>query len=123
MERGDRAEAVHPIEPGVNEVTQPLPIAPSTARERERKRVLTRYRVMPQDPFAGAISWLAEAGTALQSTRAEDVGFRPGPSAGPRAVSPRAIAVRIRVEETGKNGVDGLIDEGGALLVRPRGRL
>ena len=54
MERGDRAEAVHPIEPSVNEVAQPLPIAPSTARERERKEVLAGYRAVPQDPFTGA---------------------------------------------------------------------
>ena len=54
MDCDNRAEAVNAVKQGVNQIAQPFPIAPSAGDERERKEPLLRYRVMTQDPLAGA---------------------------------------------------------------------
>ena len=53
MERDNRAEASHLKEQRVEAITEPLPIAPGTPSQGERKHVLAGYRVMTQDPFTG----------------------------------------------------------------------
>src|SRR5215472_16635662 len=51
MERDNRAEASQLNEQRVEDITEPLPIAPGAADQGERKQVLSGYRVMTQDPL------------------------------------------------------------------------
>ena len=53
MERDNRAEASHPKEQGIEDITKPFPIAPRTPSQGERKQVLAGYGVMTQDLFTG----------------------------------------------------------------------
>jgi len=48
----DRRESIPAMEKRIHDIAQPFPIAPSLPLDAERKQILSRHRMVYEDPFS-----------------------------------------------------------------------